>query len=121
MRKTLNSENIHEIGARLLELRKKLGLSQKELAEKLGMKSYQSLQTYEKGYIEPPLAVVTGIALLSGVSTDWILMGDMSRGICCPPGTVEHEILSELEGLPEHKKRTSLSIIKTIKEDGTEK
>lgn len=117
MWKTVSSENIREIGARLLELRKKLGLSQKGLAEKLGMKSYQSLQTYEKGQIEPPLAVITGMAQLGGVSTDWILLGDTSRGKCCAPGTVEYEILTELEGMSDSKIRTSLTIIKTIKED----
>lgn len=116
MRKTISTENIREIGARLLELRKKLGLSQKELAEKLGMKSYQSLQTYEKGNIEPPLAVITGTASLSGVSTDWILMGDAPRGKQCAPGSLEYEILAELEGMPKKKIQTVLSIIKIIKE-----
>ena len=116
MRKTISSDNIQEIGARLLELRKKLCLSQKELAEKLGMKSYQSLQTYEKGNIEPPLAVITGIASLAGVSTDWILMGNVSMGKQCVPGSLEYEVLAELEGMPKKKIQNALSIIKIIKE-----
>ena len=36
-------------------LRKKLGLSQDELAEKLGYKSYTTVQKWESGVADPPL------------------------------------------------------------------
>lgn len=57
---------------RLEELRKQLGLSQNELAEKLNM-TQQRISAYEKGKREPDINTITQLADFFGVSTDYLL------------------------------------------------
>ena len=51
-------------------LRKKLGLSQDELAEKLGYKSYTTVQKWESGVADPPLKSLGKMSKLFGVDMD---------------------------------------------------
>lgn len=51
-------------------LRKKQGWGQDFLAEKLGYKSYTTIQKWESGVSEPPLKVVHALADLFGVDID---------------------------------------------------
>lgn len=60
------------LGKRLKELRKELGLTQKEVAEKLNLNSVTYLH-YEKSQREPPLAVLAEMAMFFGVTTDYLL------------------------------------------------
>ena len=55
----------------LLSLRKKAGLSQKDLAEKLGF-SYHSYRRYESGETEPTLSALVRIADYFAVSLDYL-------------------------------------------------
>ena len=48
-------------------LRKKQGWGQEELAEKLGYKSYTTIQKWESGVSEPPLKTVHVLAEMFGV------------------------------------------------------
>lgn len=57
---------------RLEELRKKNGLSQNELAEKLNM-TQQRISAYEKGKREPDINTIKQLADFFGVSTDYLL------------------------------------------------
>ena len=60
------------LGQRLKELREEKGLTQKQLAEKLGINSVTYLH-YEKEQREPPLSLLADIAKFYGVSVDYLL------------------------------------------------
>jgi len=60
------------LGQRLKELRLEKGLTQKEIAEKLGLNSVTYLH-YEKGQREPPLSLLADMAAFFEVSVDYLL------------------------------------------------
>lgn len=60
------------LGEKIAEQRKKLGLSQEELAEKLNI-SQKSISKYERGNRRPSYEVLTAMASLFGVSADYLL------------------------------------------------
>ncbi len=62
------------IGERLRFLRKRLGLSQKEMAQKLGI-SRVALARYENNKRYPDTAILAKIAQILGVSLDWLVTG----------------------------------------------
>lgn len=64
------------LGARIALLRKSLGLSQQELANRLGV-SASAVGMYEQGRREPPCALICELAALFGVSTDFLLTGQV--------------------------------------------
>ena len=57
---------------RLEELRKKMGLSQEDLAKRINM-TQQRISAYEKGKREPDLETLQLLAKYFGVSTDYLL------------------------------------------------
>ena len=63
-------------GARIALLRKSFGLSQQELANRLGV-SASAVGMYEQGRREPPCALICELADLFGVSTDFLLTGQV--------------------------------------------
>ena len=60
------------LGKRLKELRKEKGLTQKEVANILGIHSVTYLH-YEKDEREPPLKILAEMATFFGVSADYLL------------------------------------------------
>lgn len=58
-------------------LRKKQGWGQDTLAEKLGYKSYTTIQKWESGVSEPPLKVVHELAALFHVDINDIVSSDI--------------------------------------------
>lgn len=65
------------LGTRIAMLRKNQGMSQQELAERLGL-SASAVGMYEQGRREPPCQILVALAKLFGVSTDFLLTGDLS-------------------------------------------
>ena len=63
----------------LKELRKSKKLTQKQVAEKLGIK-YTTYNGYEKGINEPPMETIVRLAFLFNCSTDIILQKDNLTG-----------------------------------------
>ena len=63
-----------EFGARLKALRKQHGIIQKELAAKIGIQRAQ-LNKYESGINAPPLEKIARIAVIFGVSVDYLVTG----------------------------------------------
>lgn len=59
-------------GERLLELRRAVGLTQKQVADELGIHSVTYLH-YEKDQREPPLDTVVRIAAFYDITTDYLL------------------------------------------------
>jgi len=60
------------LGQRLKELREESGLTQKQLADKLGINSVTYLH-YEKAQREPPLSLLADMAKFFEVSCDYLL------------------------------------------------
>ena len=63
------------LGKKLLQVRKKLGISQAEMVTRLGLKSLHQahISGFERGEREPPLPVLLKYARLVGVSTDCLI------------------------------------------------
>lgn len=83
---------------RLTELRKKKGLSQEELANKLGTKG-PAIGRYERGAAKPTIEVASKIARILEVSLDY-LVGNTDREL-------DDEIINrvlEIQNLPEEDK-----------------
>lgn len=63
-----------EISKRLIDLRKGKKLTQKQLADKLGV-SKNTVSSWERGDSEPSCTCTGVLASAFGVSTDWIILG----------------------------------------------
>lgn len=59
-------------------LRKQHSLSQEQLAEKLGYKSFTTIQKWESGVSEPSVSVVKAIANLFGVTMDALVNDNLN-------------------------------------------
>jgi transcriptional regulator with XRE-family HTH domain len=59
-------------GSRLLQARKKKGISQEELATRLGTKG-PAIGRYERDEMKPSIEVASKVAKLLGVSLDWLV------------------------------------------------
>lgn len=64
------------LAAKLLRIRKALGLSQPQLAKRLNVKEYTDISKYELDRNEPPLSVLLAYARLAGISTDILINDD---------------------------------------------
>lgn len=66
----MNEENLNKyIGNRIKEYRKKLGITQEDLGNKLGVKN-NTVSAYERGTISPDSDTLFAIASALGVSVD---------------------------------------------------
>ena len=64
------------LAAKLLVLRQRLGISQPQLAKRLGILEYTNISKYERNINEPPLAVLLAYAKLIGLSVDVLIDDD---------------------------------------------
>ena len=64
-----------KIGSYIAEKRKKLGMTQKQLAEKLG-KSDQSVSIWERGICLPDVSVYLELCEILGISLNEFLAGE---------------------------------------------
>ena len=67
-----------EFSSNLRYLRKERGMSQDELADKLGYKSFTTIQKCESGVSEPSVSTLRVIANIFGVSMDQMINQDLS-------------------------------------------
>lgn len=72
--------DIYDRGNRLKALRKKRGLSQKQVADRLGV-TRSTISSYERNTKVPSLEVLEGLAILYRSSADYILGLDHRRNI----------------------------------------
>lgn len=68
------------VGARIKARRKQMGLTQAEVAQKLGIAS-QSVTNYESGKTDPSIRNLIALSAVLGVSTDYLL--GRSVNTCC--------------------------------------
>jgi transcriptional regulator with XRE-family HTH domain len=99
-----------DIGRRLKELRKKRGLSQAEVGEKLGV--HQSLVSeYERGTVRVPSAILAALAEILRASADEIL-GLKPLRIDGRFG--ERRFIRRLERIERLPKRAKQALLKTL-------
>ena len=63
------------LGERIALARKKAGLSQEQLGERLGV-SRQAVSKWESSQANPDVAYVAELCRICGVSCDWLLLGE---------------------------------------------
>ncbi len=67
-----NELSVNKLGQKIKNLRKNAGLTQEELAEKLGV-SRTAVAKWENDYAEPTLQNIVGISEIFDVSSDYLL------------------------------------------------
>jgi transcriptional regulator with XRE-family HTH domain len=67
-----------KLARKLRQIRTRAGLSQSEIAKKLGVNDRASISQFETGKREPPLPVLLRYARLAKVSTD-VLIDDKAK------------------------------------------
>ena len=70
--KISDEERRKDFGARIRIMRKSLGLTQADLAKKIGV-TKQVITNYELGLREPPFRNLIGLSRALNVTTDWLL------------------------------------------------
>lgn len=75
----------------LRSLRKQHGMSQEDLANKLGYKSFTTIQKWESGVSEPSVSTVKRIAGIFGVTMDQIINDGSSSAAADPLQLTEQE------------------------------
>ncbi len=65
-------ERRRQVGARIREIRQHIGLTQAEVAGKLGI-AKQSVTNYESGKTDPSIRNLIALASVLGVTTDYLL------------------------------------------------
>jgi transcriptional regulator with XRE-family HTH domain len=96
---------MYDLGLRIKEIRKKRGLSQRELAKRIN-KSYSVVCGYESNAQLPPLDVAISIAAVLNVSLDYLVGNEETSSMsltCVTPS--QREIIEAL--LKEFSKPTS--------------
>ncbi len=81
---------IPELGTRIKQLRNQKNISQVNLAKLLGV-SKSVVSSYENGIHLPPYDVLTKMARIFGVSTDYLL-GVGSNRVVCVEGLTDTQI-----------------------------
>ena len=98
---------------RFTQLRKELGLTQEQLAEKLGMGyTRTAISAWEVGRNEPSNSDTVKIAEFFGVSTDYLLGKTDIRNIEDEFKTIYSK---EIEGLTEEEIKEALEFYKMVK------
>ena len=96
-------------GKRLKQLRKGKGWTQKELAEKLGIR-FGQLNKYECGLNAPPLEKLVQMAELLDVTMDYLLTGDRAD----EPALHNTRLLERFRAIEEFEPDDRETIIKLI-------
>lgn len=102
-----------EVGKRLMAARKHAGLTQNEIAIKLGLSNPQTYGHYERGRTALPPRLNKKIQEITGVNLDWLLHG---TGQMLGPAysQEEMELVGKINQLEEKEKELVESFVHTI-------
>ena len=89
------TEKTMKLAKNIRYLRKKMGLSQDDLAKKFGYKSYTTIQKWESGVSEPPFKQLTALSKLFEVDMDTLINCDLEK-----PDTNTENIIKKIGGVP---------------------
>lgn len=101
--KTMKELDLHEIGSRIQFCRKRLGLTQEQLSEKMNV-SIQMISNMERGNKAIRIDNLVKLSRILEVSTDYILTGKQNAADI-------HSISSKLSGLSEEDRKTVFVLI----------
>lgn len=99
----------HAFGARLKELRKQKGLTQKALANQLAIR-FSHLNKYENGMHIPPIEKLIQLAEIFNVTLDYLVLGNREEGLPLH-NTQLIERLQALEAFDNEDQETVLRLI----------
>lgn len=105
------SQSEPSIGVRIGELRKERGLTQKELAERLGV-TQPVVSDYENDVIRLPADVAVALARILAVSTDELL--GLRPGTREPRGAKNRRLSRRLQAIDALPKRDQEALLRTI-------
>lgn len=100
-------------GARLAQLRKAAGYTQRELAEEVGT-TQRMMAYYESPAALPPVNLLPQLAKVLGITTDVLLGHAPAKKAAKPRNTRLQRRLQQIEQLDQNKKRQVLQLIDTI-------
>lgn len=107
-----NSSGHHmPLGDRIKELRTELGLSQAELATRVGSTDARQLSRYENGRITPSLDAVARLAQALDVSLDYLVFDDHPRR---PLHVDDHGLSDRLASLTELDEADRASLLSVL-------
>lgn len=85
---------MYDLGLRIKEIRKKRGISQRELARRIN-KSYSVVCGYESNAQQPPLDVAISIASVLHISLDYLVGNTDSNSYSLPGITMQQQEIIE--------------------------
>jgi len=106
-----------DLGKRIQELRKQTGLTQAQLAEKIGI-SHTQLTRYESKGVQPPADVLERLANVFDTSIDYLVRGNKSEHV--ENALKDAELVKEfkkLDQLPEDEKKSILKVVSSLIRD----
>ncbi|MCI8473764.1 MAG: helix-turn-helix transcriptional regulator [Oscillospiraceae bacterium] len=69
------------IAKRLKQARDRMGLTQEQVCEKVGIPKSQTLSSYETGKNSPPIEILKELSRLYQLSIDWIVWGEDQNAV----------------------------------------
>lgn len=111
-----------EFGKRLRSLREERGLSQRELAERIGTQAPQ-VSRYETGAYMPNAETLAAIAQALNLDVDELLLGRVDRNPDDGIGIKDVRLLErlrELEKLDRHYRDTAIALLDALIVQGTQ-
>lgn len=106
-----------DLGSRLIDLRKKEGLTQAELAQKIDI-SHTQVTRYETKGVQPPADVLKKLADVFGTSIDYLVNGTAEEK--AQTTLTDAELIKqfkEVEQLPDVEKKTILKVLAAYTRD----
>lgn len=105
-------------------LRKKMGLSQEDLAQKFGYKSYTTIQKWESGVSEPPFKQLKALAELFDIDMNTLVNQDLQnesnqdkpKALDKELEGIDFALWGEVKEMTEEQKQDVLNFAKFIKE-----
>lgn len=97
-----------ELGIRLRELRKERGMTQGQVAQRVGVTA-SVVSAYESGIRQPSYGALIKLARLYGVSSDYLLGISGKR-------TADSQYTASLDGLPPSKIALVMQLIEALRE-----
>jgi len=105
------------LGSRIQELRKQIGLTQLQLAKKIGI-SHTQMARYEIKDVQPPADVLKKLANIFDVSIDFLVNGDKSNKVAQTIKDAELiKQFKQLDKLPEEEKKSILKVVEALIRD----
>jgi len=107
--------NPNTIGIRILQIRKELGTTQKEFAEKIGVTG-NYISEIEAGKKFPSMPVLLSIEHIYGIGREWLLSGKGDKYVKerFPFTKKEEDIIKALREMPAKGKKTVIDLIEMV-------